>query len=195
MTQWWSELVFFEKLLYYAAIPATVILVIQTIMTFVGMGDDGMDADFDGDATDFDGDFEVSLEIFTVRNFIAFVTFFGWGALWAFSAGNSQLISIILGSVSGLAMMFISAGFFYLMKKMTASGNLKIENAVGKTGEVYIPIPPNKAGRGKIQVTVQDSLRELEAMTESNTILATGTLVKIVAIVNESVVLVERISE
>lgn len=195
MAEWWSSLAFFQKLLYYVAIPSTLILLIQTLMTFTGMGDDGMDLDGDFDGADFDGDFELGLEIFTIRNFIAFVTFFGWGALWAFSIGKSQTLSIVLGLVSGLIMMFISAGFFYLMKKMTASGNLRLDNAVGRVGEVYLKIPPKQSGVGKIQINVQETLRELEVMTASEVALERGTLVKVIGKVSESILLVEKIEE
>ena len=74
MELWWESLSQMDKILYYIAVPSTVALIIQTMLTFIGMGDVG---DFESDVSDgveFDNDFEISFEMFTVRNFIAFFT-------------------------------------------------------------------------------------------------------------------------
>jgi hypothetical protein len=81
------------------------------------------------------------------------------------------------------------------MKKMTSSGNLDIKNALGKEGEVYLTIPKSKEGMGKIQIKVQDSLRELEAMTESTAPIQTREWIKVVGVMNNQVVLVEKVSK
>ena len=50
MTDWWNALDDFEKALWAITLVATLIFVIQTIATFIGMdGDSGGGADFDGD--------------------------------------------------------------------------------------------------------------------------------------------------
>lgn len=194
MQIWWEQLSTVEQILYYIAVPSTIALLIQTLMTFLGMSGDG---DFDGgsdglDAGEFDADFEISFEIFTIRNFIAFFTFFAWGGIWASSIPNqSDVVTILLGILSGTMAMGISGGLFYFMKKMTSSGTLNLKYAVNKIGQVYIPIPANKAGTGKIQILVQGALRELDAMTNSDEVLSTGTSVQVVSIVNENMVLVQ----
>ena len=87
--------------------------------------------------------------------------------------------------------MFIVAGLFYSMLKLTESGTIDLKNAIGLTGEAYIPIPENKSGVGKIQITIQDSLREIEAMTSGETI-STGTFVKVIGIIN-NILIVEKL--
>lgn len=192
MQAWWSQLTMMQQILYYMAIPATMAIFIQTAMTFVGMGSDG-DMDVDGDMDgEFDGDFEVSFQIFTVRNFIAFFAFFGWGGLWMTNDPNSSSFKIILvGTICGVLAMGISGGLFYFMKKMTSSGTLNMKNAIGKKGNVYIPIPKSRSGSGKIQINVQGAFRELEAMTDSEEALTTGTLIEVTGLVNGGVVLVQ----
>lgn len=197
MQIWWDQLTKLDQVLYYIAVPSTIALLIQTIMTFIGMGGDG---DFDGDlggevsdASEFDGDFEVSFEIFTVRNFVAFFTFFSWGGLWASSSGqNSDIFVIFLALISGIMAMFISGGLFYFMKRMTSSGTLDLKYALGKVGEVYIPIPADKLGVGKVQILIQGALREVEAVTDSQERLETGSSIKVIDLLNESVLIVQK---
>lgn len=193
MQIWWDQLTTLEKVLYYIAVPSTLSLLIQTVLTFIGMGvDSDLGGDF-GDPGEFDGDFELSFEIFTVRNFIAFFTFFAWGGLWAKSVpSNGDGKVIVLAFISGIIAMFISGGLFYFMKKMTSSGTLQLKYALDKIGEVYIPIPPSKAGTGKVQIVIQGALREVEAITYSNTTLTTGTSVKVVDLLNESILIVQK---
>ena len=57
---------------------------------------------------------------------------------------------------------------------------MEISNAVGKTGEVYLTIPPSLSGTGKINVDLQGTLTELDAMTENDTPIKTGAKVKVV---------------
>jgi hypothetical protein len=88
--------------------------------------------------------------------------------------------------------MLMSSGLFYFMKKMAVSGTMNIKYAVGKIGEVYMPIPKEKSGSGKIQVIIQGALREVEAVSNSEFILETGSSVKVVGLLNESVLIVEK---
>ena len=65
MAAWWQSLTPLEHILLYLAVPATLILIIQTVLLFVGgvfdsdgaAGDGGLDADTDADA-DMDAAFE-----------------------------------------------------------------------------------------------------------------------------------------
>ena len=65
------------KMFWYVALPASLIFVIQLVLTLVG-GDasDGVDADFNGDI-DADGPFQ----LLSFRNLINFLLGFGWGGI------------------------------------------------------------------------------------------------------------------
>ena len=67
MTLWWESLTVLQQVFYYIAAPFTVILLIQTVMTLIGLGNIGVDADSDGDFdadvdTDFDADIEADFD-------------------------------------------------------------------------------------------------------------------------------------
>jgi hypothetical protein len=52
------------------------------------------------------------------------------------------------------------------VKKLGEDNSFKISNTLHKTAEVYLTIPENKTGKGKIMISVHGSFHELEAMTE-----------------------------
>ena len=86
----------------------------------------------------------------------------------------------------------------YLMKliyRLQSSGNIDIGNAIGKVGQVYIPIPAGGKAGGKVTVTVQERLAEFDAITIGDTTLATGTYVRITAVGDSGVLVVEPISQ
>lgn len=61
-----------------------------------------------------------------------------------------------------------------------------------KTAEVYLTIPENMTGKGKILVSVKGSVHELEAMTQGEKINSAST-VKIVSLNNNAIPVVEKI--
>ena len=66
MVEWWNSLAVLQQVFYYIAVPFTVILLIQAIMTIIGLG--GNDADADAD-TDFDTDADTDFDADTDTNF------------------------------------------------------------------------------------------------------------------------------
>ena len=179
-----------EKFYLYTAVPASIILLIQTLMTFLGLSGE-IDTDFDGDG-DVDVSGESGLTIFSFRNLIAFFTFFGWSGLWLHSTGMSQVVTAILSVIIGILFMLISMGLFILVGKMQRSGTLNLHNAVGMSGVVYIPIPPSRQNYGKVNLVIQGSLRELEALTDEETELKTGTQVQVISVEENSKLLVKK---
>jgi hypothetical protein len=77
---------------------------------------------------------------------------------------------------------------------MVQSGTLKINNAVGQVGEVYLPIGAKRSKMGKVHIKVQGSLRELEALTDSDIDLPTGSIIKVVEVISAELLLVEKLT-
>lgn len=211
MNEWWESFSSFEKVFWYIAIPFTVILVIQMILTFAGMGgtdadvgdadlpdldtDTDIDADGDYDHGGNDFDMEPSFHFFTIRNFIAFFTLFGWSGIAAFENGLDRTWTIVVAICAGLFAMLIVASLFYFMGKLVDSGGaLNLRNAIGKVGNVYIPIKAKSESTGKVQINIQGSLRELAAMTKGEEDLKTGAVVKVVGVASNSILIVEKVS-
>lgn len=187
---WWASMELIEKIFWGFALPFSAIFLIQLIMTLVGAGaDSDMDATGDADL-DVDTDGGIGFQFITLKNFIAFFTIFGWTGIACINGGFSQGLSIFLAIVAGMLMMLLMAGLFYLMGKLTESGNAKMETAIGKTGTVYLRIPAAKSGIGKVQVNVQ-GLKTLDAMTDNPEDIKSGSLVKIVGVEANEILIVE----
>lgn len=168
------------------------IFAIIFIMTFIGGGDADMEADISEMDADDGG---VGFQFFTFKNVIAFFTIFGWTGIITLEDGTSNTMTIVIATIAGLAMMVVTSLLFFWMNKMAASGTLKIKNAVGVIGEVYIPIGAERSTVGKVQINVQGSLRELEAITDAAEDLKTNTMIRVREIISGEILLVEKLSK
>ena len=86
--------------------------------------------------------------------------------------------------------MFVMAFLLYQMRKMTSSGTLKMKNAIGQIGSVYLTIGANRSRIGKVQITVQGALRELEALTDENEEITTNTVVQVKEVTANGILIV-----
>ncbi len=168
-----------QQVYWYIAIGASVIFIIQTIMTFIGADSDGgVDADFDGD---LDGA-EAPFQLFSLRNLVNFLLGFGWtGVAFYGTIGNSA----ILGIVAALVGILFIAIFFFIMRtlmRFAEDNSFNIDNTVGKTGDVYTTIPAKMGGKGKVLVSVNGSTHELPAVTIDEEPLKAGTLIKVLEV-------------
>ena len=186
ISAWWDTLTTLQKIHWGIALPSTIIFVIQLIITLAGGDADDMDADHDGD---FDGDHGDGMHIFSVKSILAFLMFYGWSGLAAIQYGMITWWTITLISLGiGVLMMMFTAWLFFMLFKLQESGTMKIENAIGKQGEVYLTIPAKKKGAGKIQIIIQGSYRTLDALTEDTEDIKTGTFVEVVEVIGDTLV-------
>jgi len=177
------------KVLWYVAIPSSLIFLIQTIMTFIGAdGADGIDADFDGDLEHGDSHFQ----IFSFRNLINFLLGFSWTGISFYHVIHPALL-IILSFAVGALFIYMFFVIIRELQKLAEDNSFQYTETLNKTADVYLTIPENKSGKGKILVSVRGSVRELDAMTENNTKINSGSVVKIVNILNENILLVETL--
>ena len=79
----------------------------------------------------------------------------------------------------------------FYMRKLNDSGTLKMKNALGAVGEVYTTIGAERSKIGKVQIKVQSSLRDLEALTDYNTDLTQGAVVEVVDYTSNGILIVE----
>ncbi len=182
---WWQDLTLFGKIFFCIAVPATVIMVVQIILLLVGIGSD---ADFDADG-DISGDMAIDadagLSIFTMRGLIAFFAVGGWTG-YALTGVLNDWIALLIALAVGTAVLFLVAIFMKKIAQWQSSGNLNFKSAVGEIAEVYLTVPANNGGSGKINLTLQERLIEAEAITYSEEKIPTGSKVKIVDIIGNT---------
>lgn len=196
MTKWWNELHALQQVMFVIACAATLFMIVQVILLAIGSGESDVTFEADTDVSDVDSvnDDGIGLTIFglrvlSVRSVVAFLAVGCWLTFALFY--SISYYALIPGVAAGIAAAFAIAAFIKAIEKLQGSGNLKTENAVGKTAEVYLPIPALRSGSGKVNVYVQERYTEFEAVSDSASPIKTGEKVTIVGVLTEGTVVVE----
>jgi membrane protein implicated in regulation of membrane protease activity len=192
LNSWWIGLEMIDKVYWAIALPSTLIFLIIVVMTFIGGDADDSFGDADS-AIDADGG--IGFQFITLKNLVGFFAIFSWTGLASLNSGFSMSTTLMISILSGIAMMAIMATIFYLMSKLTDDGTLRIDNAIGKLGEVYMNIPGESSGFGKVHINIQGAMREMEAMTKESEMIKTGTIIKVNKIIDGHILLVSPTSE
>lgn len=214
MLAWWAVQPLMKQFFLMMAVPATVILIIQSFMTFGGLGEGG-DANGDGSAdgdgsdaggtdahdalhgTDSEGDAGHvahgmdGFRFFTVRGIVAFLAVFGWMG----AAMTDALVPVAVFAIaflSGLLAMTLVGLAFWAIIRLQSKGNLDYRYSIGLQGEVYLPVPPERTGVGKVLVTLQERLVEVDAITDEKEKLPTGSRIRVVGLDGNNVLLVSK---
>ena len=213
--EWWNALGLASQVFYCVAIPATLVLLVQTVMMFIGFGsesgDGGVDdvgdgipdeapdvdvgdgvfgdetADVPEDAAGLDG-----LRIFTIRGLVAFFVVFGWVGVAMDSAGLALWLTIPVAAVCGFAMMVALAFLLRAVMKLRSDGNTDNRNAVGMAGKVHLTIPPARTGEGKVHLMLQGTYVERNAVTDEAEPIPTGCEVVVIAVSGQTDLVVKR---
>ena len=177
------------KTFWFVAIPASLIFIIQTILTFVGAdATDGLEPDFSGDLDGGDAPFQ----LFSLRNLINFLLGFSWAGISFYNSIQSKLLLILISLVIGIGFVYLFFIIIRQVQKLAEDNSFRIANTLHKSAEVYLTIPENKSGKGKIMISVNGAFHELDAMTENEKI-PSGSVVKVVRIESENILIVEKI--
>ena len=177
-----------EKVYWIIAIPFTVVFLIIMILTLMGGDVDSADMDVD---MEMESDTGIGFQYLSIQNLVGFFTIFGWTGVACLAAGKSMVFTVVVSVLASLLMMTIMSTIVYLMGKLTEQGNLNLKNAIGKIGTAYLTIPAERKGMGKIQIKVQ-GFRTLDAFTDEKEDIKTGSIVEVVAVINNEVLLVKR---
>lgn len=187
----WSELDLMSQVYWTITAPATLVFIFLVLISIFGSDvDSDVPTEFDHPLADGDG---IPFQLLSLKNIVGFFTMFGWSGLGFISAGLAVWLVILLSFLCGFAMMLAMALLFYFMSKLVESGNMNIKNAMGRTGEVYLPIPGKRQGIGKVQITVQGTLQTLDAVSDDPEIIPTSTLVQVTDVINNQILLVRKI--
>ena len=154
-----------------AAVGGAILTLQMVLMMFGG------DMDADTDVDDMGGDSD-GLGFLSVRSMAAFLTFFGLTGLLGLDEGwgGGRTVTVAMGT--GTASMLMVAWLMATFARLTSSGNVNPENAVGQNARVYLKIPGEGTGKGKITVSIQGRSKEYEALTKGPE-LATGAEVRV----------------
>lgn len=164
------------------------VLVVQLLLGLLGVVDAGGHLDA-GDGHDGGGVHVAAegLDLLSVRALSAGVAFFGLGGLAGLATPFGLLAAIPLALVTGTAAMFGTAVAMRWMLGFEDDGTVSIHGAVGATGTVYLAIPGERQGAGKVTLTLQNRIVEYQAVT-SDAPLPTGAPIMVVDVVGPNTV-------
>ena len=192
MITWWTSLSTAMQVLWAITLSASLIFVIQTVMTFLGLGDH--DADFDLDTSDGSFDADPSMNLLTFRNLVNFCLGFGWTAVLMHEKIQSNALLIIVSVIVGILLVTVVMWIFKWLSGMQQTGNIDVhKSAVGCEGKVYLTIPGERKGEGKVQITINNAVREYDAVTDGETI-PTGKAIKVTEVINDYTLLVQELT-
>ncbi|MBR6562528.1 MAG: hypothetical protein IKK70_01150 [Clostridia bacterium] len=206
MMEWWEAIGSAGQIFACIGIPATIILLIQTVLTLIGMGGDSdadgadIDSDFDADGVDegvelddVDSDgLDAGLRVFTLRGIIAFFSVMGWVGVICCGSGMNLALSILIAVASGTLAMVVIAVLMKWLFGLQYDGTEDIRDALGVSGTVYLRIPPSRSGKGKISAIIQGKLCEKYAVTDEETMINRDEEVTVVGISGEETLIVRR---
>lgn len=190
-----SDLNWIEIIYLGSALVGGTLFILRTILMFMGIDGDGADADLDaGDLGDthHGAAMSLSFNLLSLQGLTAFFTMFGLVGLTLSRAGVHVLLTILGGTAAGLFTVFLISLLFSQAGRFQSEGTLKIVNAVGANGSVYLRIPAG--GSGQVQVPVQGGMRILDAIAAGDVDLPTGTKIRVTGIADSSTLIVEKIT-
>ncbi|MBR3442245.1 MAG: NfeD family protein [Bacteroidaceae bacterium] len=186
-TTWFTALDGMQQMFWGCALVASTVFLVQMVLTMLGM--DGHDVDVDFDTADF-GDMDSdtmdmggAVSLFSIRNMVNFFVGFGWAGISFNSLIPSPLLLVLVSVAVGCLFVWV---FFLIkkqMKRFEANGAFDIKNCQGRTANVYLRIPGENAGKGKVQISVNGAFHEVDALTDGEAI-ASGQKVRVVEIID-----------
>jgi hypothetical protein len=183
---------------YCAAIGAA-FLIGQILLSLIGIGHHDFDAgqsvelhpEFSGDShdglLDHGGHWFVGLLSFrAIVSALAVFGLVGLGLTKEFTPPRPEA-AFVIALAAGGSIMYAVAWMLRVLYSLRADGTVRVERSVGLPGTVYLTIPANRAGEGKVTIKIQDRMMELTAVT-SGDVLPTGTAVVVRAVLSPRVI-------
>lgn len=196
ITTWYNTLEPTMRVYWGIAIFASLVFIIQMVLTFIGIGDSdagdfdmdsGFDTDGNGDTMDTGG----AIQLFTVRNFVNFFLGIGWGGVCFSSTIKSPMLLALVALITGCVFVGVFILMFRQLMRLEHNGSFNIREAVGQVADVYLRIPAGRQGEGKVQFSFHGSVQELPAITNGEQITS-GCKVRVLDIVGDHTLLVEK---
>jgi hypothetical protein len=127
------------------------------------------------------------LSVLTFRTVTAGAALFGLTGLFLNKIEAGEAVTLGGSILAGLAAILTVSWMMRSLAQLNIDGTLHIRRAVGALGTVYLSIPANKAGAGKVHIAVGGRLVEYKAVTPTDD-LPTGAAVVVVGVVDADTV-------
>jgi len=183
---WWTELGLAKQIFYGIGLVAGAFSLILAVLSIIGIEHhDAVDAIGGADLGHGGGG------IFSIKPLTGFFLGFGWGGGMALDAGFALFAALLIALVAGGIIMAIIVFMFRTIIAMKSDGTMRIADAVGAVGTVYITLPPDKAAGGQVTVTFSGRQETFAALNSSPRPLPSGEKIRVTAVVDGRTLLVE----
>lgn len=187
MVGWWNGLSALNRGFYCAALFFSALFAWQLIAALVGVGGDGDDGSWSDHASGADAAETMhAFELLSLRSIVTFLTLFSWGGALYLSDGESVGYALGVSAAWGLAGMLAVALVLRGMRRLTHSGNLRLETSVGGAATVYLDIPAG--GEGEVRAEVSGVLSHVRARTADGRALKAGAAVVVSRVLRANLV-------
>ncbi|MCB0531370.1 MAG: NfeD family protein [Lewinellaceae bacterium] len=181
---WWESLGGAEQWFWAIALIFNVLFALYLVVQFSGGHDTDVDGDFDLD------DADAGFAVLSLRSLLAFGMFMGYTGVVVIRQGGGWLFALLAGTAAGTLAAWLAWRLLRTILRLQSSGTLELENTIGQTGEVHLQIPALSKGTGKVMVEVQGALREMDAVSESESI-PTGAAILVVGLTDDGTLIVQ----
>lgn len=135
--------------------------------------------------------FNSGFQFFKLKNCLAFFTIFGWVGIASLYQGYGFTTSLVIAFISGIVMMFVMTALFYYVKKMTEGGTVEYKNELNSKGEVQSEVGRNRSKIGSVKINDQGNIREMNAVTDFEHDIVSGTLVQVESVTEDGILIVK----
>ncbi len=185
-TTWFGSMETLLQFYWVCALISSALFLIQMVLMITGM--DFSDVDIDLDTPDVYSGFS----LVSIKSLITFFLGLGWAGVSFWEDIQDRMLLGLIAVLVGVVFMLV---FFFTLKlvlKLEHEGNYDLADCIGKIVDVYVSVPEGKTGMGKVQISLNGSVLEFNALTEGAR-LSTGQKARVKEIVNSDTLLVEPV--
>jgi hypothetical protein len=192
----WNDILFSGHAAWFAvpALLGTAVFLLRLVFMLLGGAgldlhhDFGLDVHHGLDGAHHDGD--AGFKVLSIQSIAAFLMGFGWGGLAGLKGTHWQMLtSIAVGVACGVAMMWLLGVLLKAAYDLQSSGNIRINEAVGAEGDVYVTVPEHGTGRGQVMLVLGDRQCTYNAVS-SGPALVSRSRVRVIGVNDDNTVTV-----
>lgn len=190
ISNWYSALPSILQLFWGCAIVSSFVFLVQAILTLLGMDGDS-DFDLDASASSDTMDLGGGLSLFSVRSFVNFFVGFGWAGIGFYSLIPQPWLLYVIAAVIGCFFVWL---YFFIRRqtmRLQSDGSINVKKCIGSHCDVYLRIPAENSGTGKVQISINGSIHEYSAVTKG-ALLPSGSRARVVDVMDNDVFVVEK---
>jgi hypothetical protein len=182
---WWAGLTLAKTIFFGIGVVAAFFAILLAVLALIGVEHhDAADASLNFDEAGGGG-------IFTVKPLTGFFLGFGWIGGFALDAGWSVFAATLAGAAAGGAFMAVIVAMFRGILAMRSDGTVRIQDAVGAVGTVYVSLPAGRAPGGQVTVSFQGRQETYAAVPVGDAAIPSGAKIRVREIIDAATVRVE----